>query len=508
MAMARNGRSRALNAVALLFLVLTVPALCWASEQSILISSEGLEAFHSERYADALPQFDRAVAADPSDVTALYYQAVTLGRLGEHQRAERALLHLLELRPDCAQAFLELGIVLLHTGHDDRYPDAIKWLTRAQQTPEIEATASFYLGVTYLRVRRFPEALANFGRAERDPTLGLAVRFYKGRVHYEAHEWPEADEDFAAVVAASPDSDMGREAERFRAAIREQGGQPYSAHGSVGFEYDSNVLLAPSSEGAKDVLAISHQADGRAVFLLGGSYMPWRTEHARLSLGYEFYQSVQFQLSDFNLQDHRPSIDVDFDCEPIEGGVSGRYDYYRLGNDSFLNQETALPWLRVREGGYGYTEAYYRMRRRDFFEHRFSAPLDGYNHAIAVDQTVFLGAPERFAWIGYRFDQQGSSHSQGDMFAYDGHQAEGGLGWLWPRPEITATLAYHYRHESYDDASNGRRDEEHALTFGVQRAFGEHMDLRLGYAGTFNNSNQTIYEYTRHIGTIAFDVSF
>jgi tetratricopeptide (TPR) repeat protein len=503
--MTGNDRMASRIASGLLLLAALVARVAAASESSILITSEGLEQFHAGHYAEALAQFDRAVEADQTDVTALYYQAVTLGRLGAYDRAEKDLRHLLELRPDFAQGDLELGIVLVHAGRNE---EAIPWLERAQASADVQANASFYLGVAELRLEHYRDALENFRRAGLDPSQSLAARFYEGRVHYEAREWPEADRDFSSVSTESPHSDMGREAERFRALIRDQGSHRYALHASMGFEYDSNVVLAPSSDEAKDALAISNQADGSAIFAVGGSYVPWQTEHARLSVGYEFFQSTHFKLTDFNLQDHRPSLDLQAVFAPIELGVSARYDYYRLGNASFLNQATGLPWIRFREGSFGYTDLYYRMRRRDFLQHRFGERLDGFNHAGAIVQTVLLGSPERWAWVGYRFDRQDSSHAQGNMFAYDGHQAESGMTWVWPDPAVSASLSYHYRYESYDGASGGRRDEEHGLSIATQKTLSEHVAVRVGYAGTFNNSNQSLFEYRRHIGTIALDVSF
>jgi hypothetical protein len=148
------------------------------------------------------------------------------------------------------------------------------------------------------------------------------------------------------------------------------------------------------------------------------------------------------------------------------------------------------------------------MRRRDFFERRFSDRLDGFNHAATITQAFYLDGPERLAWIGYRFDRQDAAHAQGDVFAYDGHQVEAGLGWLFPAVALETTLVYHYRHEGYDSASGDRHDDEHELVFTAEKAFTEHLSARIGYAGTFNDSNQQLFEYTRHIGTVALDVSF
>lgn len=78
------------------------------------------------------------------------------------------------------------------------------------------------------------------------------------------------------------------------------------------------------------------------------------------------------------------------------------------------------------------------------------------------------------------------------------------LEWL----PVTATLSYAYRHEDYDAASGGRRDEEHHVGTGVEWRLTDNLTARAGYTGRFNQSNETLFEYGRHIGTIALDVSF
>jgi tetratricopeptide (TPR) repeat protein len=498
----RSGRDAWVIAALLL---VSVGAPARASEESILETSAGLLDLHAGRYVEARQRFERAVAADPDDITAQYYLGVTFGRLGAYPQAIIALERVRAARPELHQVELELGIVFFRAANWD---SAIASLERARQDSELDAAASFYLGLTELRRNHKAIALDHFRRAEQDPHLRRAAQYYEGFILYDTQQWREADERFAAVMRENGGSDIALEAQRFRAAIEERGDRRYHLYGSAGFEYDSNVLLAPSDDEAKDTIAISKQADGRAVLLAGGRYVPWRSENAQLSIGYEFFQSLHFDLTSFNVQDHRPSIELRASHGPFELGLAARYDYYRLGGDSLLNQETATPWIRFNEGAIGHLDLYYRMRRRDFFEGRFGDRLDGFNHAAAVTQAFHLGTPERVAWIGYRFDRQDMSHSQGDAFSYDGNQAEGGLTWLFPVPAITTTLTYHYRHEGYDEASGGRRDEEHELVFSGEKRLSEHLAVRVGYDGTFNRSNVQVFEYTRHIGSVALDVSF
>jgi hypothetical protein len=300
---------------------------------------------------------------------------------------------------------------------------------------------------------------------------------------------------------------MGKEALEFIDNIR-HGGRPLGeVYGLLGMQYDSNVVLAPGDDQSKADLAISKQADGRGIISAGGVLNAYRSRTAQLSLGYEFYQSLHFELTDFNLQDHRLSTQAVGNAGPFQFGLLGQYDYYRLDTDSFLQEGTGLPWVGINEGDVARTEVFYRVRRRDFLQLRFSELRDAFNHAAGIRQFAYLGAPDRYAVAAYRYDHESPINALSDAFGYDGHQVEGGLGWRLPIA-ITAEAVYAYRHEDYAPDSNDRRDHEHQIAVSLHRRLTELLAVSLAYLGTFNNSNKPEFEYDRHIGSVALEVRF
>src|SRR5262249_30887559 len=147
------------------------------------------------------------------------------------------------------------------------------------------AQASFFLGIARLHLGQTETARLSFERAaERDPSLRLAARYYEGVAEYRSGDWAGAQEHFSYVAETSPNSEMGREAAGFLARIRQGQGARYQVVGALGFQYDSNVVLAPESDLAKSELRISGESDGRATIDAGGSFVPWRSEHALLSI--------------------------------------------------------------------------------------------------------------------------------------------------------------------------------------------------------------------------------
>lgn len=525
----RRGRAQWRVVAPLAFLVLAaVPAS--ASEESQALAARALIELNAGRTQEALALFDRAVAADPSDADVRYQRGAARAKLGDYQGAVGDLQAVLAVKPDLAPAALELGVALTETG---RYQEAERWLLQAQQQPDLDGQASFFLGLAQLRLGRLDEAQQNFARArEHDPSLALASEYYQGVIDYRKQNFDSAAAHFTAVGRSNPDSAMARESALFLAQIQRAQGAVYSAFGSVAFEYDSNVTLGPA-----DTIqgGITGEADGRAVLNVGGRYVPWRRGHFSLALSYEFFQSLQFRLTEFNLLDTRPAVQLMFDYNPVTVGVLGRYDYYMLGGESFLSEATAFPWVSVREDRIGRTELYYRMQFRDYKNaNPFSTPpsmpgmteppnpgfrvLNGFYNFVGVRQIVELGAPGRQIWAGYQLGFTTPEGQGSDEFQYGSNQFEVALRWPLPY-SILSEAGYRYEHQDYAGASEvfspnqntPRRDNDSRVVVSFERPLSElyeHLFINAAWFGTFNNSNQSVFEYDRQIGSIGAEVRF
>lgn len=479
-----------------------------ASEQSELLYSRGLVEFHKGKFPEALSLFDQAVKADPSDVYARYYKGVTEGRLGNYDDAVTDLRSVMEIKPDLSQGALELGVALVETG---QFKEAIDWLTKAQQVPALDADASFYLGIAQMRVGDLDAARGNFERAaQRKPDLALASRYYLGVVEYRAGNYVEAQQHFDWVIETSPDSAVAQEARDFQTKMLEgpvRSARPYELFGRFGLAYDSNLQLVPSDDGIDAALGVSDEADGRAEILVGGSYSPYRSERMDFTLGYSFFQTLQFDLTQFDLQDHRPQAQLTVRAGPAQFNLLGRYDFYLRGTNSFLSQATALPWVGIDES-FGRTQVYYRMRYRDFLQGPYDDFLNGFLHDPGAQQFFYLGRPDRFVSIGYQFGYFEPVDVQSTRFGYSANQGNVGIGWAFPF-DITSEVAYAFTRRNYRaTTSNSRTDDEHQIAVVIDKYFAEYFVVTLGYLGIINNSNQNVFEYDRNVVSLSVGVRY
>jgi tetratricopeptide (TPR) repeat protein len=499
-----------------------------ASEESQALGARAaieMNAGHGDR---ALELLDRAVAADPNDPDVRYQRGAARAKLGNTSGAIEDLRAALANRPDFPEAQLELGAALIEAG---QYQEAETYLTLARRTPALEGPVSFFLGVVQLRGDRLAEAQQSFERAQsHDPELALASRYYLGVIAYRQHAYDTAESQFAAVSEAAPTAAIGREATDFLALIRRSRRAAFWAFGTIGLEYDSNVTLGPSSSNVVPG-AITGQGDGRAVINAGAHYAPLSQGRFGLALGYEFFQSLQFHLTDFNLEDHRPSVQLTYDLDKFLIGALARYDYYLLSTSSFMQEATAFPWVAAREDGIGRTELFLRIQWRDYKLHAINdtcptsppcnvpgfTQLDGFYNFAGVRQYIDLGAPDRQLWFGYQLGFENPDNQGSAAYQYGSHALD--IALRWPLPyAIVGEAGFRWENQNYAPQSaslsrtgSPRRDNDYRAVTSFERHMTEiddHLFLNAAWYGTFNDSNNVLFQYDRQIGSIAAEVRF
>lgn len=513
-------RSRLQRVVALLVAASSlVPSLAPASELSKRLYNKGLVEFHRGDLAAAERLFDEAVAADPRDAYAYYYRAVTRARRGDRDEAIADLRRALELQPDFFDAALDLGVALLEAG---RLQEALAPLQAARNSAKLEAQASLYLGITFFRLGQYGAARSYLEYArQRDPELAAVAHYYLGLTEAADAQLRKARRHLEQARGLRPESPVAQEATEMLARLDQAERERLALYGSGSIQYDSNVILAPSGELgaalAKSDVGVTRQADGRLAFLAGGQYALARSRTAQLSASYEFYQSVHFQLSEFDLQGHRASVSLSRRAGVAQLGIFGRYDYYLLDLDDFLREGTVLSYVRIHEGALGATELSFQLRRRDFLKPQFRI-RDSFNFAPAITQNFCLRRCDRVLSVSYQFDAEETDPGPvSRAFAYHGHQVGTGLQWRLPA-EVQVQADYAFRHETYEPRpSAGRKDREHLVIFLARKALSEHIDLVVGYSGQVNFTNsvqvigvtpQKLFEYERHIGSIGIEARY
>jgi hypothetical protein len=106
----------------------------------------------------------------------------------------------------------------------------------------------------------------------------------------------------------------------------------------AGIMFDDRVTV--------DEADASAASDVAAVFDIDASYKLVNESDARVEIGYDFYQSLYSDLSDFNWQEHSPSITAWTKAlGGVKLGITYAYTYASLGGSHFYGQHALTPSL-------------------------------------------------------------------------------------------------------------------------------------------------------------------
>ena len=487
-----------------------------ADEHSERAYSAGLVQIHSRldapvdagRYGSALGAFAAAVRADPKDAYARYYHGVMLARSGSLSAGISELRRALVLKPGFAEAAADLGVALVRAGRD---AEAIPLLRQAARTPALYARSNLVLGVAQLRLGKTRAATEHFRVARSDSDLALIGRYYNAVALTRLGDLSAARDDFEWVARRSPASELGREAQRYLRHSAAAGVRPYRITLALGVDYDSNVILESDA-----LVAASSpppdRGDGSTHLRLNGRYLAWRGEDTALTVGYEFFQRIQFDLHNYNLQAHRPGFRLTHRWRALRFGLSGEYDFFFLKDHRYMQRVTALPWVAMFTGNWGRAELSYRARWNDFFRPPPEAVrlggvdddvLDSVGQRAMLRQYFYLDGPARFLSLAYRFDSRDAIWNGAQALGYSAHGVEIGAGWLLPW-QTYVQASYVFQKEEY--RGDGRVDKPHDFSAMLVKRLTSHLSARLAYRGLEHESNR--FDYDRHIGSLAMEYTF
>jgi len=483
-----------------------------ATPRSAALYARGLVAFNASRWEQAYHLFDEAVHADPSDATAVYYRGLAQGRRGQPAAAIKDIEEALKLNPAQPHAALDLGIAYFDTG---QYGSAKSLLERAYQQGSERSVAAFFLGLALYRLGDQAQALVYLNEAESDPEVRASAHYYAGLVLRHQGQADAARNEFAQAAQEQPESDVGKAAQQYATGAPAPvppapgRGKPWSVYAKLGFAYDTNVVAGPSEADARGQAGISGEGDGFTALGAGGQYTLLDSDVGSVRASYDFYQSIHFQLTQFDLQGHRVRVDAASRPGPLSYGLSGTYDFYALDYQTFYQEGLGTPWVAVAEGKTAATQLYYTLRGRDFFRQPFNPGRDGIDNAVGLRQFALLGNAARVLSGGVQFDSEDtvSNGPQGDQFEYNGYQADVGLA-LPILDIVRLQLAYLVRIENYQFVNqfpNGdgsfvrRHDFQQQFVLNAAHDLSEHVTVTFDFLGVISGSNIPNFSYDRDI---------
>ena len=501
-------------------LCVLLPSLGRAAEQAELEYAKGIVEYGKGNYLEALDHFRTVVNLAPEEANARFYLGLTQIRVGEFDAAIPHLEKALQLDPSLQHVHYHLGLAYFQ---EQRYPEALAQLQGAAQFDPQNAPVQFYQGYTLYQLKRFQEALPSFERTlQLDPALALSAQYYRGLTLFALESDTQAREAFETARATDPASTIGQNAQRYLEALkaRERDRRLWQVEGSVGLQYDDNVILVEPN-----AIAISRQADGSTVFNATGRVFAIRTPLWQAGAEYNFFQSLHFTLHDFDIRNHTIGLFGRLKLEPVTLRLEANYNNTALHDDRFSEAFTLLPSVTIKQTDTLLALVSMQYHPENFFN---DVPLgqdaavrsrDGRNVRVGFDQFWLFNKKQSYARAGYHYDTQRSDGSDWD---YNGHEVSLEVQTpLWAGITFNVHGGYYrFNYQNVNsfaccvDARGGlgildandtqtRTDDRFTAGVALSRDMGPYLTISAGFAHTSNQSNLAFFDYRRNLVTLA-----
>ncbi len=476
-------------------------------------------AYQERRYEAALAELREALLLDPGSVDAHYYSGLTLVALGRLEDAARALEQARALAPEDDAVLYQLGSVYVSQG---RPRDARPLLEQAfARNPRREGLGSLVGALRYQQGDYTGALRALAAETSADPAVQQQARLYRGLALGQLGMPERALGEVEEAIRQQPGSPLTGPAERLRDAILATSARQrrFSVEARVGAYYDTNVSATPlpSTDAVSEQIRVSNVADDDVES--PGASLALRLEYAWLrqgpweaTVGYSFFQTVNTDASDFDIQDHLGVLSGFYrgllGPLPYQLGAQYAFDYTTLGGDRFLQRHAGSLFGSLAESSRHLTTVQGRIERKDFADDPPDPDevQDATNGMVGVVHTMFFGGGKHLIRLGYQFDVDAA---KGQNFDYLGHRVLAGAMYTLPVWGLRLRYDFEFHHRDYQhlntvfpSAAPGtvkRKDDEQNHVARLELPLPHGLTLAVEYLHTVSRSNLAAYSFDRDV---------
>jgi len=279
--------------------------------------------------------------------------------------------------------------------------------------------------------------------------------------------------------------------------------KPWQLAAGAGLFHESNVRQSETDQQ-------TGKADGAGQFDLTAGYeLPVR-DWFELSAGYDFYQSLYFDQTDFDLQSHTLRALASRQFGAANGSLSYFYSLNTLGGSRFLDLQELRPTLGYSPTGWWYASLSPGLRLK-----RFDGDSDrnADTGLVGTQQMFALGSWKRRLLLGMDGEFE---DTKSRAFDYRGFVALADLLVPIPIPLVARSpeldLRYRFRYRDYtselSSPTGKREDRIHTARVRLDVPLVTYVSLRIEYEYEDANSDVASADYTDHTigGSLRFEL--
>ncbi len=281
-------------------------------------------------------------------------------------------------------------------------------------------------------------------------------------------------------------------------------GNGFSGKVWTGIEYDSNVAVLEVDQSAGE-------GDFAGLFEAELAYQRDLTAKLGLNLSYGFFQSLQFDFSDFNIRTHLVMADLSHKIGRGRAGVLYLFADAALAGDGFLDIHQGTLYGESMVGERGYLRGSYAYADKSY---ALDPRRNGQTHQGALDAYYFFNQARTYASAGYLLTDEQTRDPQ---FTYLGHQIkarivhkmqamrkelklEAGASWELRNfdafPTVSQSAAASTNVTVIEEL---REDERVRLQIAAEQVLADHVSLRLAYEHNILGSTLPAVDFTENV---------
>lgn len=166
--------------------------------------NQGLDAFNTGDYQQAIEAYTNALRLDPNDAASYNNRGTTYFRLGQYEQAREDYAAAITVNDEYALAYYNRGNVNYVLSNDE---DAISDLTRSIELDGTNAEAYYVRGLAYAAIEDYNSALLDYNKAL-ELNYEFKERVYNARAslyYYGRDNATAAIGDYQSAIKANPD---------------------------------------------------------------------------------------------------------------------------------------------------------------------------------------------------------------------------------------------------------------------------------------------------------------
>lgn len=444
--------------------------------------------------------------------------------LEQYGPAQAALEQAEKLAPTDLDVAFQLGVAYFI---QQQFEKAEPLFRRVHASEPQRQNLGYYLGFLEYRQQAYREALRLFrANVPSDENFAQLTRFYAGLSLSALGLAGQARAEIEEALRLQPISPLTAPAERFRdvLGVAAKAERNFRVDAKVSFYYDDNVPVNPDKSGdasAETARKNKHRSTGELGFVRL-EYAFLRTPDWEGTIGYSLLQTVNNEVSRFNVQNHTGTATLAYKTSiqrvPAVAGLTFQYDYLSLDDRNFVNRHTVSPFATLVWDAMNLSQAQLRFQAKDFMHEKTlvtsADDRDAHNHMAGLLHFFRFEVNRHLLKLGYQIDYEGA---HGGNWSYLGHRFLVGGQYTLPWWDIRLRYDFDVHLRDYlhlhtflptgiSSPAIHRSDKDMNHLFSVAKDLLGNVTLSVEYLLNQNISNLAVFDYLRNV--ISLSVSW